>query len=891
MIRRKVWRVRQADPALQYIFRQELGISAVLARLLVNRGIATAEEARGFLTGSLDQMYDPFGMADMAEAVSRIRHSLARGEKVLVYGDYDADGTTATALLVKVLQSLGGQVGYYVPHRMEEGYGLHLDALRRAGREGYKLVITVDCGISSVEEIASNKDEEGPDVIITDHHEPPEELPGAVAVINPKRADCPYRFKELAGVGVALKLAQALLEDAGPGAGDWIQYLDLACLGTVADIVPLTGENRIIVRYGLPSLATTNSPGLKALMQVAGVKPDSLGTREVGFALAPRLNAAGRIGDASLAVDLFLTADPAEAAGLAANLNRGNQERQRIESLVLAEAMGMLDADPGIASGKVIVLASEGWHSGVVGIVASRLVERFYRPVLMIALENGQGKGSGRSVPGLHLYDALNHCDDHLVRFGGHAQAVGFTISQDKVEGFRRAINGYAGLSTEEGVFTPGIDLDALVTLDEINDGFIREIQMLEPFGHCNPGPVLACRGVKLVSFRKIGRNGGHLKMMIRDKDTFMDGIAFKMASCAGEIAAASEVDVAFFPSFNEWNGRRSIQLEVKDIRPTVNDWETCSPACEGTGADDKNFLPGALESLKRIGPLAHMPEFIAGALKRFAVVSPNFVFAGDYLKCFVNEIALSGNRQVRAPQILGPGSRDRMGSLLALAGRNEGSMVLVNSPVRAVETALLLNRSGVRAAFMHAGVPDRAGDVREAFASGLVRSVVCTYECLGSLDIKPGTVILYDVPYSPEGLESAAGEGALVYGLFGEEDFSSGIEFLESMAPGRDRLADLYTYLSRLKEPELLDPEHAAGFMRARGLTRAGIHTIAFGLSVFSDLGLLKHRPADGGYHVFPAKIDSKRDINLSAVFRAGQDIKAAAGNWWESLGLASLR
>ena len=890
MIRRKVWRVRQGDLALQYIFRQELGISAVLAGLLVNRGIATVEEARSFLNGSLDQLQDPFDMADMDKAVSRIRHSLASGEKVLVYGDYDADGTTATALLVKVLKSLGGQVGYYVPRRMEEGYGLHLDALRRAGREGYRLVITVDCGISSVEEVASNKDEKGPDLIITDHHEPSGELPGAVAVINPKRADCPYRFKELAGVGVALKLAQALIGDAGQGSGDWIQYLDLACLGTVADIVPLTGENRIIVRYGLSALAATDSPGLKALMQVAGVKPDSLGTREVGFALAPRLNAAGRIGDASLAVDLFLTDDPAQAAGLATLLNKGNQERQRIESLVLAEAMGMLDADPGIISGKVMVLASEGWHSGVVGIVASRLVERFSRPVLMIALEDGQGKGSGRSVPGLHLYDALNHCSDHLVRFGGHAQAVGFTITQDKVEGFRRAVNGYAGLFTEEGVFTPGIDLDAMVSLNEINEGFIREIQMMAPFGHCNPGPVLACRGVNLVSCRKIGKNGGHLKMMVRDKDTFMDGIAFKMASCAGEIAASSEVDVAFFPSFNEWNGRRSIQLEVKDIRPSVNDWEMCSPACQGTGAEDINLLPGALESLKRMGPLAHMPEFIASALKKFTVVSPNFVFTGEYLKCFVYETVISGSRQVKAPRIIGPGSRDRMGSLLALAGCTEGSLVLVSSPVRAVETALLLNRSGVRAAFLHAGVPD-SGDVREAFVSGLVRSVVSTYECIGSLDIKPCTVILYDVPYSPEGLERAAGEGASVYGLFGEEDFSAGMEFLESMAPGRERLAHLYTYLSRLKETELVDPEQAAGFMRARGLTRAGIHTIAFGLSVFSDLGLLKHSLENGGYHVFPARVDSKRDINLSAVFRAGQDIKAAAGNWWESLGYAGLR
>lgn len=882
MIKRKAWRVRQADPALKYILRHELRISPVLAGLLASRGITTVEEARLFLEGNLDLMHDPFEMADMDKAVKSIRQYLGRGDKILVYGDYDADGTTGTALLVKVLRSLGGQVGYYVPHRTEEGYGLHLEALRKAHREGYKLVVTVDCGISSREEIALNCAENGPEVIVTDHHEPPEELPAALAVINPKRSDCPYRFKELAGVGVALKLAQALLKDAGPGAGDWKQYLDLACLGTVADIVPLTGENRIIVKYGLPVLSGTGNPGLRALMQAAGVRTDSLSTRDVGFALAPRLNAAGRIGDASLAVDLFLTNDPEEASEMASLLDRGNQERQRVESLVLAEAMGMLDANPSLADGKVIVLAGEGWHSGVVGIVASRLVERFYRPVLMIALEGGQGKGSGRSVPGLHLYNALNHCAEHLVRFGGHAQAAGFTINADSVDAFRRSINNYVERSIDEGVFVPGLDLDALVSLNEINDGFIREIQQMAPFGHCNPGPVLACRGVNLVSFREIGKNGGHLKLMLRDKETFMDGIAFKMASCAGEIASASEVDVAFFPSVNVWNGRRSIQLEVKDIRPSVIEWETTAP-------DGRNILPGAVESLKKMGPLAHMPEFVAEALKKFADVSPNFVISGNYLDFYKGSIKKTVNSHLKSPRVIGADLRDKTGSLYKLAACSGGSLVLVNSPVRAVEVALQLNRSGIKAAFMHAGVLEEAGAVREKFACGLAGSVVSTYECFEALDIRPSTVILYDVPYSPEELSGVAGPESELHGLFGEEDFNDCMDYLESLVPDRDRLAEFYTYLSRFRGPDLVDPEHAAGYLRARGLARAGIHTIVFGLSVFSDLGLLKYRPEKESYRFFPVKVDHKKDIKLSAVFRRGQEIKAASRTWWEKLRLVS--
>ncbi|MHB8156269.1 MAG: single-stranded-DNA-specific exonuclease RecJ [Desulfocucumaceae bacterium] len=886
----KIWRVHRSNPTLQYIFRHELHISPVLAGLMVNRGISTVVEARHFLEGGLDLMHDPFQMADMEAAAGRISLALDHREKILVYGDYDADGTTATAILLKVLNKLGAQVGHYIPNRMEEGYGLHLEALRRAGRDGYTLVVTVDCGISAGEEVAQNGAENGPDIIITDHHEPPAALPGAVAVINPKRADCYYQFKELAGVGVALKLAQALLSKRGYRADEWLEYLDLACLGTVADIVPLTGENRIIVKYGLAALANTNSTGIKALIEISGIKPESLGTREVGFALAPRLNAAGRIGDAGLAVKLFLTDDPVEAGDLAALLNKGNQERQRIESAVLAEAMGLLDSDPGLSAGRVIVLANEGWHSGVVGIVSSRLVDKYYKPVLMIALEGSQGKGSGRSIAGFHLYNALNHCGGQLVKFGGHEQAAGFTIMSDRVEEFREAINRYARQFIDDSVFVPGMELDAMVSLGEINEDLVREMQLLAPFGCCNPGPVLACRGAELVSHREIGKNGGHLKLMIREKGAVFDGIAFKQASCAPEIAAAAEVDVAFLPAFNEWKGRRSIQLEVKDIRPAGEAWEIYGPEDTGSGAQEYNSKQEleTVNSLERMGPLAYVPEFLSTTINSFKEVSGNFLYPEEYLYSFPKGFSDWENFGGGKPPII---SEREMRleykplTLLSVINRLGGNTVLVNSPGRAVEIAAYLNRSGVSAAYMHSGaLPGEAGAVREAFSSGAVRAVVCTYETLDSLDIRPESAVLFVVPFSPVGLGGAAGWSS-VHSLLGEKDIAVGFEYMESLAPSRDRLADLYTYLASLKGSKYLDPENAACFIRDRGLTRAGLHTVAFGLSVFSDLGLVKCRRQGEGYLVEIMPVSGKKDVNSSQIYLAGQEIKLTVEKWWKDM------
>jgi len=871
---KKIWRVLHADPALKYIFQHELGVSSILAELLAGRGIATVDEARMFLDGTLDMMHDPFLMKDMVKAVERIKSALINGEKILVYGDYDADGITAAALTVKVLSKLGGKVACYLPSRMEDGYGLHLEPLRRAGQAGCSLVITVDCGISAFAEVACVREEKGPDIIITDHHECPDQIPGAAAVINPKQPGCPYPYKELAGVGVALKLAQALLDNGGQGES-WRRYLDLACLGTVADIVPLTGENRLIVKYGLTALINTNNPGIKSLISVSGIKPGHIKTREIGFALAPRLNAAGRIGDPGIALDLLLKNDPAETDQTAALLNKVNQERQKIESLVLADAMGMIDADPAMAEKKVIVLAAPGWHPGVLGIVASRLVKKYYRPVLMITIEDSRGKGSGRSIPGFNLYSALKWCGEILTAFGGHAQAAGVTLPAGQVAVLDRMLNEYAGRFIDEKTYIPGIEVDAVVSLQDINTELVNEIKKLAPFGHGNPEPLLACSAASLLAWRKIGGNESHLKLIVADEKATLDGIGFNLASCAEEIAAAGEVDVAFIPSVNSWRGQRSIQLKIKDIRPSGGDWER--PANPGFAA--------AGEQLINMGPLAVLPQFISAVLDKYGEVSANFSFPGKSLSFFSRKKLISINQTVDLSRMIKKQYYVyRPGVLLHLAAGCSRTLVLVDSPVRAVELAVFLSRSGIKADFIHSRRVEKQSDLFQKFNSGQLETLVIAYGSVPDYGLQPLKGILFDIPYSPGELEEVLPVGTETHVLFGDKEFSAGMEYLESVAPDRTMLGKLYTYLRR-KGAGHVHWRQAVDFLRRCGLSAAGLHTLAFGFSVFADLGLLRCRREGSRYYIDLVPVKNKRDLGDSPLFVAGREIKSFSRKWWKEL------
>ncbi|MHB1167658.1 MAG: single-stranded-DNA-specific exonuclease RecJ, partial [Carboxydocellales bacterium] len=531
MIAQKIWCLAETKPELSQMLAQELKIPEILAQILANRGIYTVEEGKEFLWGDLSGLHSPWLLPDLKVAVDRIDLAISSGEKILLYGDYDVDGITSTTVLTLTLQKLGAQVEYYIPDRLEEGYGLNVGAMEQALAAGVSLIITVDCGISASQEAQWAK-QAGLDLIITDHHEVPEELPPALAVIDPKRRDSQYPCLDLAGVGVAFKLAQGLLlhfqpelklEEAGK------DLLDIVALGTIADIVPLRGENRIIVKNGLQILAGSQRIGLQALKESCGLAGKPITAGQVGYTLAPRLNATGRLGDAKEGVRLLLSNSAEEAKVIAKELDQENRERQQIEGVMLQEAVQLIESFHDFSRDKIILLGKENWHPGVIGIVASRIAERYYRPTILLALDGEIAKGSCRSIPGFDIYQALTACQEYLEKFGGHKQAAGLTLTTGKLEGFRRAINELAdGVLTEKHLH-PQVKLDGVVAFSDLTLDLVSRLEQLQPFGHQNPGPILACREAKVVECKGVGKEGAHLKLRVQVESGLLDDIGFQL--------------------------------------------------------------------------------------------------------------------------------------------------------------------------------------------------------------------------------------------------------------------------------------------------------------------------------------------------------------------------
>ncbi|MDD5422570.1 MAG: single-stranded-DNA-specific exonuclease RecJ, partial [Candidatus Omnitrophica bacterium] len=490
---RKIWRIKDPDPLAQDCLSSALNISKITAQLLANRGVTDAALASDFLRSSLSSCHDPFLLKDMDKAVYRIKKAIAGNEKMLVYGDYDVDGMTGVTILYSALKNLGAIVDSYIPNRLEEGYGLNTNAIKRAHKDGVTLIITVDCGITSFKEI-EHAGAINIDVIVTDHHEIVESrIPSAYAVVNPLQESCSYPFKHLAGVGIAYKLVKALYENTPFFAED---FLDLVSLGTVADIAPLIGENRTLTKYGLDELNRRGRVGLKALMDVSGLKDKDISSGHIGFMLGPRINAMGRIGSPQKALELLLSDDSSAAAKIAKIMDAENRSRQKIEAKILDEALSKVEREVNFKYHRVIVLASEGWHSGVIGIVASRIADRFYRPTILISLDGKLGKGSGRSIDRFHLFEYLFRCREILSGFGGHEAACGITIEKDRIDDFRDRINEEVSKDVDENVFIPGLDIDIDIPLSMLSENVISEIESLSPFGPDNPRPVLASRGL-----------------------------------------------------------------------------------------------------------------------------------------------------------------------------------------------------------------------------------------------------------------------------------------------------------------------------------------------------------------------------------------------------------
>ena len=561
----KQWNRAAWDPAARQAL-EEAGLPPLAAMLLCARGLDSPEKARDFLTGG-GPLPDPRLLRDMDKAAARVSAALERGETIAVYGDYDVDGITATALLTDFLRREGGTVIPYIPDRMEEGYGLNQEAVDTLRAQGVTLIVTVDCGITAVEE-ARYAAGAGVDLVITDHHECKEELPRAWAVVDPHRPDCPYPFKHLAGVGVALKLVLAL---GGPARKRELleRYADLAAVGTVADVMSLTGENRRLVRLGLEAVRRSPRPGLRALLREAGLEGRPLTSGAIGYTLAPRINASGRMGCAWLAAELLLTADPARAEELAARLCQLNRDRQVIEAEIYAQCLERAEAIPP-QERRALVLAGEGWHQGVVGIVASRLAEKYACPTFMICLQEGRGKGSCRSFGGFNLFDALESCAPLLEGFGGHALAAGFTIQEENIPAFAQAMNQCVLRCTGGAEMVAALDIDAEVEdVGALTLEGVEGLDLLEPYGAGNPKPVFSLSGCTVTSISEVG-GGRHLKLKLTAGGRSFDAIFFSATAAEAGVAPGDRLDVAFTPQVNEYRGWRSVQLQVCDLRPAL---------------------------------------------------------------------------------------------------------------------------------------------------------------------------------------------------------------------------------------------------------------------------------------------------------------------------------
>ncbi len=559
---KKTWKIKPANLSIQNAFSQELNISKITAQLLSNRGIDSSKEAGEFIACSLSSCHDPFLMKGMSIAVERIKSAILSKEKILVYGDYDVDGMTAVTILYMALKNLGAIVETYIPNRLEEGYGLNIGAIKKAQRDGVSLIVTVDCGIGSFTEIEHAKAYKI-DVIVTDHHEiVGAKLPAAYAIINPLQEGCDYPFKHLAGVGIAYKLAKALYEGTPFLAED---FLDLVSLGTIADVVPLKGENRVLAKHGLDEINRRSRIGLGALAEASGLNGKEISSGHIGFILGPRINAMGRTGSPQKALELLMAIDKTEALKLAKMLNAENRNRQKIEAGILEEALSRVEREVNFKHHKVIVLGSENWHPGVIGIVASRIAEKFYRPTILVSLDGKHGKGSGRSIDKFNLFNAILKCKDLLIGFGGHEGACGITIEKDKLNDFREMINSQEYEAAAEGVFSPQLDIDMEIPLNDLTESIIGEIERLAPFGEENPRPVFSsCNLLVKEGTRPIGKNG--FKMWVTGNSTTCEAVSFGRNQLDVP-RPGSGVNLAYIPSINDWQGLQSIQLELKDIQ------------------------------------------------------------------------------------------------------------------------------------------------------------------------------------------------------------------------------------------------------------------------------------------------------------------------------------
>ena len=560
----KKWQVYDVnDEQVEKILREN-NINKLIATILSNKGIVEKEDINKFLNPTRNDFHDPYEMPDMEIAVERILKAKENNEKVIIYGDYDVDGITSITVLKSYLKDIGIDASYYIPNRLDEGYGLNIPAIEKIASEGYDLLITVDCGISCVEEVKKAK-ELGMETIVTDHHEVGDVLPDALAVVDCKRRDNKYKCRDLAGVGVAFKLAQALSMKLGLDEKSYLKYLDIVCIGTISDIVPLVDENRVISKLGLMLINQTRNIGLKAILNASGYK--NIDSTAVSFGVAPRLNACGRMGNADEALKLFLSKDEEEVRELTTSLNNYNRIRQETEKNIYEEAIMKIEKEQ-LNKNKAIVVSGNNWHHGVIGIVSSKITEMYFKPSILLCVEDDIAKGSGRSVPGFDLHNALMRCQEVLERFGGHAMAVGLTLNKENVEKFKEKIEQIAEEEHIEQII-PLIKIDAKVNLCEVNKEMVESLKMLEPFGESNKMPIFLFKNLKIDSIRALSE-GKHLKLTLKDNNVIVNAIGFNMGNLANDYRIGDKIDVVGNLEINSYNGLDNIQINLKDVMKSI---------------------------------------------------------------------------------------------------------------------------------------------------------------------------------------------------------------------------------------------------------------------------------------------------------------------------------
>ncbi len=560
----KKWEVYQEDEEKVKQLANQNGISPLLASILINRNIDTSEKVKQFINPTRNDFHNPFLMPDMEEATNRILKAITNQERVMIYGDYDVDGITSITVLKKFLLDRGLMAGEYTPNRLEEGYGLNKEAIKYIYEQGYTLMITVDCGISGNEEIEYAK-ELGIEVIVTDHHEPGEEIPNCIAVIDAKRKDNQYPFNQLAGVGVVFKLIQAISIKLELEAKEYLKYLDIVCVGTISDIVPLINENRVIAKLGLRLVEMTRNIGLKTLLDSIGYK--KIDSNSISFGIAPRINACGRMGAQEEALKLLLTENQEEADQITETLNKYNQERQATEKTIFEEAIAQIEQNE--KDNPCLVVGKEGWHHGVIGIVSSKVTELYFKPSILICFEGEEGKGSGRSIPGFDLHEALMKCGNYIERFGGHSMAIGITVKKENFGNFKKEFQEYAKKSGINDII-PVIKIDEETTLKNVSLETVRELSLLEPYGEANKVPLFMIRNLKIQSIRTLSE-GKHLKVRLGQDSYMIDSIGFGIGEWAEDYLIGDKVDIVGNLEVNNFNGNEKVQLVIKDMRKSTN--------------------------------------------------------------------------------------------------------------------------------------------------------------------------------------------------------------------------------------------------------------------------------------------------------------------------------